>query len=89
MKNFLAQVCFLTMATTAMSCGGDDGVALTVNVVTSLVPQAEFSYVRIENLAPTPLYTPSDVLDTVRRDAVFGQDFAHGVRVAAFDNMTP
>lgn len=77
------------MATTAMSCGGDDGVALTVNVVTSLVPQAEFSYVRIENLAPTPLYTPSDVLDTVRRDAVFGQDFAHGVRVAAFDNMTP
>lgn len=71
------------------ACGGDEGVALSVNVVTSIVPQAEFSYVQIQDLAPTPLYSPSDVLDTIRKDAFFGQDYVHGVRVAAFDNITP
>lgn len=64
-----------------------DNLTLEVQVVTSIVPGAEFNSVEIERLEPTSPYDGAAVLERVQTRASFGDDFVHGFRVAAFSDF--
>ncbi len=87
MKYILRLACFST-ALLFGACG-DDTVQLRVHVVTSIVPGAEFAQVEVKRFDPAPLYAGATELARVDAPATFGQDFAHGVEVAAFDDLPP
>lgn len=88
MTKILAKmVAAFALALALPACGGDEGISLDVELVTSIVPRAEFSYVQIENLAPAPLYEGATRIARVQTPVTFGQDFVHGLRVATFENV--
>lgn len=73
----------LTSFLFAMTACSDD-VSLEIQVVTSLVPGAQFTSVETERLSPAPLYEGATVMQRMRSEARFGQDFVHGRGVASF-----
>ena len=79
----------LVFAVLAAAACSSNSVQVDVLVYTSLVPGPQFATIENELLEPTAPTEPARLLDTVRGNATFGDDFVHGRRVASFASLSP
>ena len=83
-KSFLKLLVGASLVLSASACGGDDEKALTVNVVTGLVPLQEFTSVQTDIVSNDDPTMGVRTLDTIEAVARFGDPFARGNVVARF-----